>query len=325
MLIGYVVMCLIFGTTYFAIKIGLEEGIPPFLFAGLRFFVAGVLVLLIMAVRKQFKWLTLREYRELALLGIWMTTIPFAALFWGEQHISSGTAALLVATAPIFTTLVSIYTKQIRFRWYVLAGLLLSVSGAALIIGNQLGGEDHGWYSFFSKLFIIASELFFAIGAVRSRAMFSKLSPFVFNGYQMVFASIGLFLISAVTEPITAVSFSVSSLLSLFYLAVVASIIASTIYYWLVRETNATFPTTWTYVSPIIALAIGAIFLGEQLTSIAILGSVGVLAGILLLNWETWAKWLSTSKQPLTQENTSRQKDGLFSNSFSSSDSASGR
>ncbi len=293
MIFGYVVMCLIFGTTYFTIKIGLEEGIPPLLYAGLRFFTAGVLVLLFMAWRKQFRLLSLREYGELAVLGFLMTTIPFAALFWGEQYISSGTAALLVATAPIFTTLVSVYYKQIQFRWYVLAGLLLSVSGAALIVSNQLDGEDYGWYSLFSKLFIIASELFFALGAVRSRAMFAKLSPFVFNGYQMVFASIGLFLISAATEPVASVTFSVPSLLSLFYLAVVASIIASTIYYWLVRETNATFPTTWTYVAPVIAMGIGTVFLGEQLTMISVLGGMGVLAGILLLNWETWVKLLS--------------------------------
>ncbi|MFY0544582.1 DMT family transporter [Brevibacillus sp. H7] len=295
MIIGYVVMCLIFGTTYFMIKIGLEEGIPPFLFAGLRFFLAGAIVLLFMAWRKQFRWLTLREYGEMAILGLLMTTIPFAALFWGEQYISSGTAALLVASAPIFTTLVSVFYKQIRFRWYVLAGLLLSVSGAALILSNQLDGEDYGWYSFFSKLFIIASELFFSIGAVRSRKIVKKLSPFVFNGYQMVFASIGLFLISAVTEPIAAVAFTASSLLALFYLAVVASIIASTIYYWLVKETNATFPTTWTYVAPVIAMGIGAAFLGEQLTVIGICGGIGVLTGILLLNWETWGKLVSVS------------------------------
>jgi drug/metabolite transporter (DMT)-like permease len=290
MFIGYVVMCLIFGTTYFAIKLGLEAGIPPFFYAGLRFFIAGVIVLALVAASGRFPRLRPREYGEIALLGFLMTTIPFSALFWGEQYISSGTAALLVATAPIFTTLVSVTHKQMSFRWYIFVGLLLSVGGTALIVGHQLEGEDFGLRSLLSKLFIIGSELFFAYGAVRSRPLVNRLSPFVFNGYQMLFASLGLLLISALAEPITSVSFTAPSLLALFYLAVVASIIASTIYYWLMRETNATFPTTWTYVAPVIAMAVGAVFLDEKLTVISLLGSFGVLAGIILLNWESWGK-----------------------------------
>ncbi|MCK9905903.1 EamA family transporter, partial [Frankia sp. Cpl3] len=170
-----------------------------------------------------------------------------------------GTAALLVATAPVFTTIVSIYFKQIHFRWYVLTGLLVSVAGAGLIVGNQLG-EEHGLLSLLSKLFIIAAELFFAIGAVSSRKHLSSLSPFAFNGYQMLFASIGLLILSVCVEQPWETAYTLRSLLSLFYLSVVASIIASTIYYWLVKETNATFPTTWTYVAPVIAMLIGALF-----------------------------------------------------------------
>jgi drug/metabolite transporter (DMT)-like permease len=112
MLLGYAVMCLIFGTTFLMIKIGLQDGMPPFLFAGLRFFIAGALILLMIYWRKSAKILPMRVYVEIAAIGWLMTSIPFAALFWAQQYIASGLAALLVATAPIFTTILSVYSNS---------------------------------------------------------------------------------------------------------------------------------------------------------------------------------------------------------------------
>ncbi|WP_051968007.1 DMT family transporter [Brevibacillus thermoruber] len=290
MLVGYGLMCLIYGTSYFAIKLGLAEGMPPLLFAGLRFFLAAVLVLAVLAWRRQLVPLRLREWAEVALLGVLMTTIPFAALFWSEQHISSGTAALLVATAPVFTTLISVVCRQMSWRWYVPAGLLLSLAGTACLVGWPAAEPGGSIHALLGKWAIVVSELFFSWGAVRSRAWVARLTPFVFNGYQMLAASLVLLLLSAVTEPVSAVRFTGLSLAALAYLTVVVSIVASTLYYRLVQATNAAFPTTWTYVAPVIALAIGAVFLGEELTAASLAGSIGVLAGVILLNGESWAR-----------------------------------
>ncbi|MDF2679318.1 MAG: EamA family transporter [Brevibacillus sp.] len=290
MLLAYVTMCLIFGTSYFAIKLGLEEGIAPFLYAGLRFLFASLLVLLIMFVRRRLGLLHWKVYLELGFLGILMTTIPFAALFWAEQYISSGTAALLVATAPIFTTLFSLYRKQMTFRWFVPAGLLISMLGTILLIGWSHDGGTNQTEALLGKLAIILSELFFSYGAVRSREWVTRLTPFVFNGYQMLFASFGLLLLSFLTEPYAETTFTVTLASALFYLVILVSIAASTLYYWLVQETNAAFPTTWTYVAPVIATAIGYLFLGEALTASHMIGSLAVLLGVILLNGEGWAK-----------------------------------
>jgi drug/metabolite transporter (DMT)-like permease len=290
MLLGYLVMCLIFGTSYLMIKIGLVEGIPPFQFAGLRFLIAGVLVLAFLGIRRQLPRLSVGTYAEIALLGFLMTTIPFASLFWAEQHVSSGTAALLVATAPIFTLLLGLFLREIRFRWHLFVGLAVSLCGVVLLVSHHLEGETAGLPALVGKLSIMGSELFFSLGVIRSRKLMGTIPPFVFNGYQSVFGSLGLLLISLFTERVSAAAYTFTSVTALLYLAVVVSIAASSIYYWLVKETNSTFPTTWTYVAPVLAMVNGTLFLGEALTVEGIQGGVAVLVGIILMNWETWKK-----------------------------------
>jgi drug/metabolite transporter (DMT)-like permease len=297
-LLGYVVMCLVFGTTFLTIKIGIEDGMPPFLFAGMRFFIAGALILSVLFCRRQLQRYSFKEYREMAWLGFLMTTIPFAALYWAEQYVPSGLAALLVATAPVFTTIIGIYTGQMRFHWYVVAGLTLGIAGTALIVGvTPNTAEFTGSHAYISKAAIVLAECAFAVGAIRSKKIMGKVSPSAFNGFQMIFASVGLFVLSLIFENTGGVAFSSASLLALFYLAIVASIFASNIYYWLVKETNATFPTTWTYVAPVIAMLVGAIFLQEKISLSTIAGGAGVLFGIILLNWQTWEKVLDRKEK----------------------------
>ncbi|NGQ95970.1 EamA family transporter [Brevibacillus sp. SYP-B805] len=296
MLLGYVVMCLIFGTSYLMIKIGLMEGIPPFQFAGLRFLIAGALVLAFLGIRRQLPRLSVKIYAEVALLGFLMTTIPFASLFWAEQHVSSGTAALLVATAPIFTLFLGLVLREIRFRWHLFLGLAVSLCGVALLVSHNLGGETAGLPALAGKLSIMGSELFFSLGVIRSRKLMGKIPPFVFNGYQSVFGSLGLLLISFFTEQVSAAAYTFTAVTALLYLAIVVSIVASSIYYWLVKETNSTFPTTWTYVAPVLAMVNGTLFLDEALTVEVLQGGVAVLVGIILLNWETWQKIASERK-----------------------------
>jgi drug/metabolite transporter (DMT)-like permease len=290
MVINYIVMCLIFGTTFLAIKIGIEDGMSPFWFATLRFFIAGALILAFLGWRKQLKRLSFRMYAEIAFVGILMTTIPYASLFWAEQHIASGLAALLVATAPIFTTIIGIVAGQMQFRWNLFVGLVLGIIGTSFVVGIGQGVADDDPLALESKLSIVAAEFFYAIGAIRSKKVMNHVSPFAFNGLQMIFSSCGLFVLSLCLEDIATVTYNLSSVSALLYLSVIASILALGIYYWLLKETNPTFPSTWTYVAPVIAMIVGAIFLDEKLTTLHVIGGCCVLAGIVILNWRTWGE-----------------------------------
>jgi drug/metabolite transporter (DMT)-like permease len=292
-LVAYLVMCLIFGTTFLAIKIGLEEGMPPFYFAALRFFIAGILLLCWLKAKQEARKYSFKRYAEIALLGIMMTTIPFAALYWAEQYVHSGLAALLVATAPVFATVFSVCAGQMRYRWYTGSGLVLGIIGIALIVGvSSEASAAEGGRAYLGKISIVAAEFFYAWGAIRAKKLMEEVPPLAFNAWQMVFASLGLFSLSFLFEDVARASYTLSSIVSLLYLAIVASIAASGIYYWLVRETNAVFPTTWTYVSPVIALLAGVLFLRETVSLAQLAGGVGVLVGIILLNLDTWKKIL---------------------------------
>jgi drug/metabolite transporter (DMT)-like permease len=297
MLFGYIIMCLIFGTTYLTIKIGLEDGMPPFLFASLRFFIAGSLILIYLKVRNRFTSVGMKQYIHIAYLGVLTTTIPFAALFWAEQYISSGMAALLVASAPIFTTFIGILQKQIQFHWFIIIGSLLGIFGVYFIMEPQEIANHNDKQSFFAKLFILVSEMIFAYGIVKSKQLLKEVSTLTFNGLQMFFASLALFIISIFSEDITNVHITLTSSISIIYLAIVASIFASGIYYWLLKETNPTFPTTWTYVSPIIAMAVGSLFLNEHLSLINIIGAIFILFGIILLNSDVWKSIIDMHNQ----------------------------
>ncbi len=285
MLAAYVLMCLIYGTTFLAIKLGLQSGVPPFLFAGIRFGAAGVLILLFLYVRKAAFPRTVKEWFDLAGLGTCMTGIPFAALYWGEQYISSGLAALLTASGPMMVLLINLVVEKKTpvIRQY--AGLLIGGAGIYLVVLPHLQiGYSLEWL--IGAVAILLSEIAFAWGAVFSKRLLSSgLAPLAVNGFQMAFGSLGLLILSLLFEPHDAGAFASTTVWgSLVYLAGFGSIVASGIYYWLVKRTNPLFPTTWVYVSPVIALFVGALLLNEPIYPASIAGTVMIISGVVLTN-----------------------------------------
>lgn len=297
--VGYVFMCLVFGTTYLAIKIGLNEGIPPFYMAGLRFAIASLLIVMYLVIRRTPFPKTLKEYAEIAFLGCLMTTIPFAALFWSQQYINSGMASLLVAIAPVF---IAILTKADKGQWL---GVCASVAGVYLIAAPELQSDRVSWHTVMAYSSIVGAELFFAYGAVRSkRILASGISAQMFNGLQMGFASLLLLLVAVLFENPLDVAWSAPLTESLLYLAVIASVFASGVYYWLVKTTNALFPSTWTYVAPIIAMLVGYIYLDETMAVSGTLGAVLVIGGVLIVNRKIFVTlWQSTARRTATPGN----------------------
>jgi drug/metabolite transporter (DMT)-like permease len=132
-IINYILMCLIFGTTFLAIKIGVDAGLPPFFSAGSRFFVAGLLIFLWMIWRKNVRLSLLLRY-EFMLIGLSSTFITFSTLYWAEQHISSGIAAMLTATGPIMIlSMQSVFLRQATTRNAIL-GCVIGFLGVFLLI-----------------------------------------------------------------------------------------------------------------------------------------------------------------------------------------------
>ncbi len=286
-ILGYLTMCLIFGTTFLAIKLGVEAGLPPFFGAGLRFFAAGLLVMLAMNARRKVSFSLLLR-RETLFTGFGLTFCTFAALYWAEQYISSGLASVLSATGPAFILLLQAGVSRIRIPKIALTGTLIGTAGVALLLLPESEGA-HGSMWLIAGLVVVAGEVGYASGALLAKHASAKLpeaSPISLNAAQMMHGGWMLLLLSLLAERghagITDYS---QALLSLLYLTLIGSMAGHTLFYWLVSRTHPVFPTTWLYVSPFIALALGARLYGEPLHWNAAVGSLVVLAGVLLTNW----------------------------------------
>ncbi|MBA4494900.1 DMT family transporter [Paenactinomyces guangxiensis] len=294
MIYAYIFMCLIFGTTFLAIKVGIQSGAAPFMYAGVRFAAAGVMILLYLIIRKISFPKELKSYLNLAFTGLCMTAIPFGALYWGEQYVSSGMAALLTATGPFMITAIQSVNEKRLPHFVQFAGLCAGLIGVYLVVLPHL---EAGFSSVGLKgaLAIVGSEFAFALGTIRSRKLLARgMTPLMLNGFQMFFGSLGLILASLLfeTNPFSLSGGSGLAIGSLLYLILFGSIVAQGIYYWLVQRTNPVFPATWLYLSPLIALLVGFLFLNERVHWLGITGSLLILAGVFLTNFKDWRKML---------------------------------
>lgn len=307
MVFAYLLVCLVFGTTFLGIKVGAEAGGPPFLLAALRFFSAGVLVLLFVWWKKRDAFpRSWQVYGRLFLVGLTMTSVSFGGLYWAEQYIPSNLAAILNATTPVMVGLLSARQQKQRLQGVQWIGLLLGILGVYLIVGGQRV-EHTSHQLWFIVLAVIACQAVSACGAMVSRKlMVEGLSPWVVNGFQMSMGSLGLFVLALCKqESLASIHDPVAAFGSLVYLIVIGSMLGWGLYYLLIAKTNPLLPSTWSYVSPMVALGVGALWLNETITGLAVLGGIIVLVGVGLSNWRDWTLLLAQSslrKAPVREE-----------------------
>lgn len=295
----YALMCAIFGTTFLAIKIGVDAGAPPFAFAGTRFFAAGLLVLLAATFTKTTLSIPQRHRKDLVLIGTFMTAIMFGCLYWGERYISSSVAALLAATTPIMIGIVEWLQGQREGARFKSAGLLLSLLGITLAVLPALN-ISATTEAFIAVAVILVAEAGCVLGTMTSKKVLaSGVNPFVLNGWQMLIGGTFLLLLSVLTEShISEVTSAIS--LSWLYLVLFGSLAGHGFYYWLVRKAGPLLPSTWTYISPILAQFVGYYVLSEYLSVYSFLGLSLVLLGIALVSRAAALEsWLKKQYQPI--------------------------
>jgi drug/metabolite transporter (DMT)-like permease len=303
-LFNYILMCLIFGTTFLAIKVGIDAGAPPFFSAGIRFFLAGVILYLFM-VWKRKESLSLLFRKEMLLTGIGLTFGTFAMLYWAEQYVSSGIAAVLSATAPLMILLLQTGLSRQKLPFATWVGCLLGFGGVVILL---LPGFTFNISALWVMgcIAILVGQVFYAGGAVYSRRVaerFQDVSPITLNAAQMIYGGGMLLVLSWFTEQVhLEMMLTPNAITSLLYLIIVGSMMGHTIFYWLVAKTNPVFPSTWLYISPLIALSLGAFLNQESLSPLSLLGGIAIIAGIVLGNLDS-LKQLVSKKHGITPVN----------------------
>jgi drug/metabolite transporter (DMT)-like permease len=284
---NYFLLCLIFGTTFLAIKVGVDSGLPPFFSAGTRFFIAGFFLFIFMIWKKKIT-IRLLFQREMFLTGLCLTFGTFATLYWAEQYVTSGVAAVVSSTGPMMILIIqSVFLKQKGNR-LSFVGCIMGMIGMLLLLSPSLAIKTNSFWMY-GCLVIIIGEVFYAVGAIYSKNVinkFQQISPIGLNAAQMMHGGILLIALSIVTERGQLnVNLGYSSALSLFYLIIFGSMIGHSLYYWLVARTNPVFPSTWLFVSPIIALILGVVFYKESISWITAIGAIVIISGTVLVNF----------------------------------------
>src|ERR1041385_5858436 len=278
----WLVLCGIWGSTWLFIKLGLED-LPPLTFAGIRFVISCAIIFTIIRVRGLELPRARADWLLLAVTGIMSFGFNYGLVFWGEQHISSGLAALLQATLPAFGLVFAhFHLPGERLSWGRIGGVLLGVCGVAVVFSNQLAVA--GRQALAGCVALILSAAFAAYSNVLVKAYGKKLNPAIMAAGQMFF---GLLLLFAVGLPLEGNPFrfhrTPMAVISLMYLAVVGSVIAFLLYYWLVQNMDVTKSMLIALVTPVVAVILGMIVLDEEFGWRTLAGGAMIMLGIALI------------------------------------------
>ncbi len=243
------------------------------------------------------------------LTGAGLTFGVFAALYWSEQYVSSGVAAVLSATGPLMILLIQSRLSDQKLPVSAWAGCLVGTVGVVLLI---MPGVTIAFSAIWivACLVVLVGEFCYAAGAVYSRRViqrFSDTSPIALNAAQMTHGGIMLLLLSLFTENVRPGSIlAPDAMLSLFYLITAGSMVGHTIFYWLVAKTNSVFPSTWLYISPLIALFLGVWLYHESVSLISVIGGITIVLGLILVNLKSLRQLTIKKPKPFQETNPSQ-------------------
>jgi drug/metabolite transporter (DMT)-like permease len=276
------ILCGIWGSTWLFIKLGLAD-LPPLTFAGIRFLLAALILTAIILARG-LRWPRERkEWMLIVIVGILQFTLNYGLVFWGEQHISSGLAAVLQSTFPAFGLVIAhFYLPHERITGLKVVGVLMGSVGIAVIFSDQLSVAGH--MALLGSIALVLSAFFGAYGNVLVKAYSQKIDPLVLAAGQMACGFPPMLALGIATEgnPFR-LHWTMRAIGSLAYLVVVGSVIAFGLYYWLVRNMEVTKTMLIALVTPVTAVILGILVLHEKLNWRLFAGGACIISGLGLI------------------------------------------
>jgi len=278
----WLVLCGIWGSTWLFIKLGLAD-LPPFTFASIRFIIASAIVFSIIRIRGIALPRARSDWLLLAVTGILSFGFNYGLVFWGEQYITSGLAALLQATTPAFGLVFAHFNLPgERLSWTKIGGVVLGVFGVAVVFSNQLAVA--GRQALAGCVALLLSSIFVAYSNVLVKKHGKKLNPAIMTAGQMLFGLLLLLAASITLEgnPLH-YHWTAMAVISLLYLAIVGSVIAFLFYYWLILNMDVTKSMLIALVTPVVAVILGMIVLNEEFGWRTLAGGAMIMLGIAFI------------------------------------------
>jgi drug/metabolite transporter (DMT)-like permease len=290
-LLAFAIIYFVWGSTFLAIRVGVRE-VPPFLLAAMRFLVAGLVLYGWMMARGE-RSPSRRQWASASLLAILIFVLDYGLLFWAEQRVPSGIAAVMLATIPVFMALSEIiFLGTVRLTVRLAFALLIGLGGVAVLMSHSLtlGGVP---IDTMGAVALVFASVSWSVASALSRKLPLPSSKVMSSGAQMLAGGVLLAVTGAGLgefrdfHPWTV---SRGAWLSLLYLIVAGSIIAFTAYVWLLHHESPTKVGTYAYVNPVVAVLVGYFLGGEALGLRTILGTLFVLISVVVITTTPAAK-----------------------------------
>ena len=286
-ILAFAAVYLIWGSTYLAIRFAIDT-IPPFLMAGVRFIIAGLIIYGIALLQGAGRSIVLREWKSAAIIGGCLLLGGNGGVAVAEKYVPSGLASVMVATVPIYIALLGWATGQVpRPRPIIWLGLAGGFAGVAILVGPALDLRNaHGARPEIGMLILLVSSFLWSAGSLYSRVAKSAASPFLATAQQMLSGGTFLILAGLLTGEAPRVRLHEISYLSLgafTYLVFVGAIVGYSAFTYLLRHCEPAKVATYAYVNPIVAVLLGAAFAGETLSARSIVAAVLIVGSVALV------------------------------------------
>lgn len=288
--ISFAIVCLVWGTTYLGIRIALET-IPPMLMAGVRFTIAGVIMLGFAKMRGQAIPTDSRTLWNLALIGFLMVGVGNLAVVWAEQYVPSGMAALLVATAPFWMALVEAFrTGGERLDLRSGLGMVIGFGGVALLVTPEGAGGSWGVMFLLGALAVQVGSLGWQIGSAHGKYNLRHVPLLASAALQMLFGGLIVGVAGLVAGEASRFSLNARTFSALAYLTIFGSIVAYSAYVFALAHMRTTHSSLYAYVNPVVAVFLGWLIVDEPLSWVSGLAMFVILAGVALVQTAGWRK-----------------------------------
>lgn len=292
---GFVFLCLIWGSTWLAIKVGLDSA-PPFYAAAIRFIVA----LPILFVMMKFQGLSIptdRKSRNVFLaVGLLSFGLPFSLIYWSEQFLPSGLMSILFAIFPFVIAILShLFLPAEPMNTYKLGGIILGFAGIVLIFLHGLQWDSD--FAVVGMLGVVLATLFQGSGMIVIKKNGKDIHSITLNFVSMLIGLVPLITFAAIFENFSTIQWDAKAIGSILYLGTFGSVMTFAVYFWLLKRVQAVYLSLIAFMTPVTAVFLGAVILDEALEPNTFVGAALVLTGILIANGKNLKILIANSRK----------------------------
>ncbi|MEO6983544.1 MAG: EamA family transporter, partial [Edaphobacter sp.] len=263
----------LWGGTFLAMRYGVQV-MPPLMLASVRYLIAGPALLVICAILRVRIWSNWREMRILALIGVLMLGLGNTLILWSELYLSSGLTALLAATIPLYAVLIETFLPndgRLPARGWV--GVFLGFCGLVFLMWPRLQSSRQGeWEQMIAACVALFGAFCWTAASVISRRATIRIRGLAAAAWQMLFGSIFLTIVMFASGRYHGATWGVQAWSATLYLVVLGSLVGYSSYIYLLEHVPVTKVATYAYVNPVIAVALGALFLQERFVAVEYVG-----------------------------------------------------